>query len=335
MSHDHGHDHDHHGHARQAHGDHAHAHGTNDDAHAHHGHAHHAAPADFTAAFAIGIALNLAFVLVEAVYGVVAHSMALIADAGHNLSDVLALALAWAASVLVRRGPSARFTYGLRSSSILAALFNGALLLLVTGGIAWEAVLRLLEPAPVSGATVVWVALAGLAVNGTSAMLFARGSREDINIRGAFLHMAADAAVSLATALAGVGILATGWLWLDPVAALLIAVVIVASTWALLRDSVRFALNAVPGHIDPTRVRAYLAKLEGVAEIHDLHIWGMSTTETALTAHLVMPGGHPGDAYMAEVCHALREQFHVHHPTIQIEIGDRAHPCELAPDHVV
>jgi len=314
------HDHEHHHHD---HGDHRHG---------HHGQAH---AANYTVAFAVGIGLNLAFVVIEVVYGILAHSMALLADAGHNLGDVLALALAWGASALARRGPSARFTYGLRSSSILAALFNGGLLLFVTGGIAWEAAQRLFEPAPVAGATVIWVALAGILINGTSAMLFARHSRDDINIRGAFLHLAADAAVSLATALAGAGILATGWLWLDPVTALAIAAVIVWSSWALLRDSVRMALNAVPGHIDPELVRGYLAKLQGVVEVHDLHIWGMSTTETALTVHLVMPQGHPGDAYMAELCGALRDKFHVHHATIQIEIGDRAHPCALAPDHVV
>jgi len=284
-------------------------------------------------AFAVGIGLNLAFVLVEAVYGVLAHSMALLADAGHNLSDVLALTLAWGASTLARREPSERFTYGLRSSSILAALLNAALLLVVTGGIAWEAINRFAAPAPVAGETVIWVALAGILVNGASAMLFARDRRRDINMRGAFLHLAADAAVSLGVVVAGVGILFTGWLWLDPLAGLVIAVAIVWSTWRLLRDSVTLALNAVPEHIDPRVVRTYLSRLAGVTEVHDLHIWAMSTTETALTVHLVIPSGNPGDAFLAEVCKELRARYHVHHATIQIEIG--AQPCELAPDHVV
>ena len=284
-------------------------------------------------AFAVGIGLNLAFVLVEAVYGVLAHSMALLADAGHNLSDVLALTLAWGASTLARREPSERFTYGLRSSSILAALLNAALLLVVTGGIAWEAINRFAAPAPVAGETVIWVALAGILVNGASAMLFARDRRRDINMRGAFLHLAADAAVSLGVVVAGVGILFTGWLWLDPLTGLVIAVAIVWSTWGLLRDSVTLALNAVPEHIDPRVVRTYLSRLAGVTEVHDLHIWAMSTTETALTVHLVIPSGNPGDAFLAEVCKELRARYHVHHATIQIEIG--AQPCELAPDHVV
>jgi len=284
-----------------------------------HDHDHGAhAPRNAGRAFALGIGLNLAFVLVEAVYGVLAHSMALLADAGHNLSDVLALTLAWGASTLARRGPSERFTYGLRSSSILVALLNAALLLVVTGGIAWEAINRLAAPSPVAGGTVIWVALVGILINGASAMLFARDRRRDVNMRGAFLHLAADA---------------TGWLWLDPLTGLVIAVAIVWSTWGLLRDSVALALNAVPEHINPRVVRTYLSLLAGVTEVHDLHIWAMSTTETALTVHLVIPGGHPGDAFMAEVCKELRARYHVHHATIQIETG--AHPCELAPDHVV
>jgi cobalt-zinc-cadmium efflux system protein len=297
-----------------------------------HDHDHDHAPREHGMAFAVGIGLNFAFVVVEAVYGVLAHSMALLADAGHNLSDVLALALAWGASRLVRRAPSARFTYGLRNTSIFAALFNAAFLLLVTGGIVWESIQRLVDPEPVASRTVIWVAVLGIVINTASAIPFAR-SGGDINVRAAFLHLAADAAISLGVVIAAALTLATGWLWLDPAMGIAIALVIVVGTWGILRDSVALALNAVPAHIDPTNVRAYLAKLSGVAEVHDLHIWAMSTTETALTVHLVMPKGHPGDAFTAEICRQLRAHHHVHHATIQIETG--AQPCELAPDHVV
>ena len=286
-------------------------------------------------AFAIGIALNLGFVAIESVYGVLAQSMALLADAGHNLGDVLALALAWGASILGRRGPSQRFTYGLGSSSILAALINAMLLMLVVGGIAVEAVQRLMNPVPVATMTVIWVALCGIVVNTATALLFMRGREHDLNVRGAFLHMAADAAVSLGVVLAGVGMLYSGWTWLDPVMSLVIAAVIVASTWGLLRDSVNLSLHAVPPRIDTGLIRGYLCGLAGVAEIHDLHIWGMSTTETALTVHLVMPGGHPGDHLIAQVADELRERFGIGHATIQVETGDERHPCALAPDHVV
>jgi cobalt-zinc-cadmium efflux system protein len=314
MSHDHHHEHDHAHHSRG------------------NGGHHHHAPRNFGFAFAVGIGLNFAFVVVEAVYGVLAHSMALLADAGHNLSDVLALALAWGASRLARREPSVRYTYGLRSTSILAALFNAALLLLVTGGIVLESIQRLVEPEPVASKTVMWVALVGIVVNTVSAVPFAK-SGGDLNVRAAFLHLAADAAVSLGVVLAALLTLHTGWLWVDPVAGIAIALVIIVGTWGVLRDSVTLALNAVPPHIDPTNVRAYLSKLTGVSEVHDLHIWAMSTTETALTVHLVMPKGHPGDAFTAEICKELREHHRVHHATIQIETG--AQPCELAPDHVV
>jgi cobalt-zinc-cadmium efflux system protein len=300
--------------------------------HDHERHARHHAPRDFGVAFAIGIGLNFMFVVVEVVYGVLAHSMALLADAGHNLSDVLALMLAWGASRLARREPSERYTYGLRSTSILAALFNAALLFLVTGGIVWESIQRLVEPEAVASKTVMWVALAGIFVNAVSAAPFAK-SGGDLNVRAAFLHLAADAAISLGVVIAALLTLATGWLWLDPAMGIAIALVIIVGTWGLLKDSVTLALNAVPAHIDPAEVRAYLAKLGGVAEVHDLHIWAMSTTETALTVHLVMPKGHPGDAFTAEICKELRDHYHVHHATVQIETG--AQPCELAPDHVV
>ncbi len=302
-------------------------------AHAHHDHAHEHPGRG--RAFALGIALNLGFVAIESVYGVLAHSMALLADAGHNLSDVLALALAWGASILGRRVPSRRFTYGLGSTTILAALINSMLLMLVVGGIAVEAVQRLLNPVPVATLTVIWVALGGIVINTATALLFLRGREHDLNVRGAFVHMAADAAVSLGVVLAGAAMLYTGWTWLDPAMSLVIAAVIVAGTWGLLRDSANLALHAVPPRIDTALIRGYFSGLAGVAEFHDLHIWGMSTTETALTVHLVMPGGHPSDRFIAEVADELRERFAIGHATIQVETGDALHPCVLAPDHVV
>ncbi len=299
----------------------------------HHDHTHHHLGHD--RAFAVGIALNLGFVAIESAYGVLSHSMALLADAGHNLSDVLALALAWGASVLGRREPSHRFTYGLGSTSILAALFNAMLLMLVVGGIALEAVQRLTNPVPVASMTVIWVASCGIVVNTVTALLFLRDREHDLNVKGAFLHMAADAAVSLGVVLAGVGMLYTGWTWLDPMMSLIIAAVIIGSTWGLLRDSVNLSLHAVPPRIDTEQIREYLSGLAGVAEFHDLHIWGMSTTETALTVHLVMPGGHPGDHLTAQIADELRERFGIGHATMQVEAGDERHPCALAPDHVV
>ena len=295
---------------------------------------HHHGPADFGRAFAIGVSLNVALVIAQAVYGVLANSVALLADAAHNLSDVLGLLLAWGATILARRLPTQRFTYGLRSSSILAALGNGAFLLLATGGIAWEAIQRFTNPQPVAGTTVIIVAAIGIAVNTATALLFFSGRKGDLNIRGAFLHMAADAGVSLGVVLAGIGIVYTGWLWLDPATSLVISVVIVAGTWGLLRDSVRLALHAVPEAIEAEQVRAFIAAIPGVTEVHDLHVWGMSTTDTALTAHLVMPQGHPGDAVVASIAERLHDKFNIAHATIQIET-DVAHTCALAPDHVV
>ena len=276
----------------------------------------------------------MALVVAQAIFGVLANSVALLADAAHNFSDVLGLLLAWGATILARRLPTRRFTYGLRASSILAALANGAFLLLATGAIAWEAVQRFAHPQAVTGTTVIAVAALGIAVNTGTALLFMSGRKGDLNIRGAFLHMAADAVVSLGVVLAGIGIVYTGWLWLDPVTSLVISAVIVAGTWGLLRDSVRLALQAVPEGIEIERVRAYLADVPGVVGVHDLHVWGMSTTDTALTAHLVMPQGHPGDAFVAGISERLREQFNICHATIQVEI-DATHPCALAPDHVV
>lgn len=302
------------------------------------GHEHnHAEPhRTLGAAFALGIALNLAFVLVEAAYGVIGHSMALLADAGHNLGDVLGLAIAWGASVLARRGPSHRYTYGLRSSSILAALFNAIVLLIAVGAIAVEAINRFGAPQPVAPGTVMVVAAIGIVVNGVTALLLRRAHHHhDLNVRAAFLHMVGDAGVSLGVVLTGALIFATGWLWLDPATSLVVALVIVAGSWRLLRDAVNMALDAVPAGIDPAAVRDHLAGIAGVCAVHDLHIWPMSTTETALTCHLVIPAGHPGDQALAILAGELHQRFGIEHATIQVETGDPAHPCRLSPDHIV
>src|SRR5215813_6962727 len=315
MSHDHVHDHAHH---RHEHGGSRHVH----------------APADFGRAFAIGISLNLGFVVIEFIFGVLANSMALVADAGHNLSDVLCLAIAWVASILARRPPTSRFTYGLGGSSILAALFNAVFLLVAVGAIGWEAILRLFQPEPVAEVTVMVVAAIGIAINGLTAWLFASGRRSDLNIRGAYLHMAADAAVSAGVLVAGLAILLTGWLWLDPLTSLVIVAVIVWGTWSLLRDSLAMSVDAVPQSIDPQAVRSYLSSCAGVAAVHDLHIWPLSTTENALTAHLVFPAGHPGDEFLLRAASELRQRFGIGHTTLQIEISEET-ACHLAPDHVV
>ena len=307
----------------------------NHGAHAHlHLHHHRGGP-DYGRAFAAGIALNLAYVAAEAAFGALSGSLALLADAGHNLGDVLGLALAWGAAMLSRREPSGRFTYGLRSSSILAALANAIILLVVTGGIAWEALWRLSHPVPVAGGTVAWVAAAGIVINGATALLFARGRQRDLNLRSAFLHMAADAVVTTGVVIAGIAIALTGLPWLDPAVSLVISGVIVYATWDLIRSAISLALDAVPEGIDAAAVRAHLAAMPGVTAIHDLHIWGMSTTETALTCHLVMPSGHPGDAVLGRLARELDERFGIHHSTIQIELADSDEVCVLTPEDVV
>jgi len=312
---------------------HAHPHSAG---HSHHGHPHgHSHEIGHGRAFAIGIVLNLGFVAVEAGYGFWVDSMALLSDAGHNLSDVLGLAVAWGASLLARRSPTERFTYGLRSSSILAALFNALLLLVAVGGIVWESIERLIEPAPVAAGTIMIVAGIGIVVNGLTAFLF-MGGQHDLNIRGAFLHMVADAAVSLGVVLGGLAILWTGANWIDPVLSLMIAAVIVWGTWGLLKQSLTLSLQGVPNGIPMPEVRKALEGLPGVARVHHLHVWAMSTTETALTAHLVMPGGHPGDRFLTEAQQELTEHFGIRHATLQIEIHapgshDRGPDCPL--DH--
>jgi cobalt-zinc-cadmium efflux system protein len=315
--HERGHDHVHDGHADHHHGGNDH-HG----AHAHHdGHAHHAPPERLTRAFAIGIALNLAFVAIESVAGVFANSLALIADAGHNLSDVLSLVLAWGAMRLARREPTPRRTYGFRRGTILASLVSSALLLVALGAIAWEALPRFRAPAPVEGAMMIGVAAAGVVINGITALLFASGRHTDLNVRAAFLHMVGDAAVSVAVVAGGIGVLTLGWLWLDPALSLAIVVVIVIATWGVLTESLDMAFDAVPRSVEPHDVRAYLQRLPGVAAIHDLHIWAMSTTETALTAHLVMPAGRHDDAFLRQVAQELDRRFRIAHTTLQVEQG--------------
>lgn len=306
--------------------------------HSAHSHSHqqgHVHALDYGQAFAVGIAINLAYLIVEAGFGIYAASLALLADAGHNLGDVLGLGLSWGAAVLARRGPSGRFTYGLRSTSILAALANAAILLVVTGGIAWEGLWRLWHPVAVGGAVVAWVAAAGIVVNGATALLFLSGRRHDLNVMSAFAHMAADALIAAGVVVAGIAIALTGWPWLDPAVSLAVSAVIVYGTAGLTRQALGFALNAVPSGIDAAAIRAHLLAVPGVIALHDLHIWGMSTTETALTCHLVMPSGHPGDAALAALAHELEDGFGIGHATIQIELGDTAEACALTPEHVV
>ncbi|MDA9543548.1 cation diffusion facilitator family transporter [Bradyrhizobium yuanmingense] len=323
--------HDHHGHHDHDHAGHSHAHGhTHDHGHGH-GHVH--APANFGKAFALGITLNIALVVAEAVYGYVGNSTALLADAGHNLSDVLGLIIAWGASIAARRAPKGRFTYGFRASTILAALANAVFLLVATGAIGWEAILRLREPEPVAGVTVMVVAGIGILINGFTALLFAGGRKDDINIEGAYLHMAADAAVSLGVVVSAALIIWTGWLWLDPITSLIICATILWSTTSLLRGSIDMSMAAAPKGTDLAAIRAFLLARPGVSAIHDLHVWPISTTETALTCHLVMPAGSD-DAFLMQTTQLLKTSFRIGHTTLQVE----THPdngCALAPDDVV
>jgi cobalt-zinc-cadmium efflux system protein len=318
--------HDHSDHPSHAHDDHGHSHGG-------HGH-HHPAPTDFGARFLWAASLNAVFIIAEVIYGLKANSLALLADAGHNFSDVISLILAWAAWWLAKKKPVAGYTYGFRGASIMAALFNAILLMVAIGGIIWEAVQRFSSHQAVQGDIVMWVAGAGILVNGFTAWLFAQG-QSDLNIKAAFAHLAADAVVSAAVVVAGLVLMLTGWEWLDPALSIAVSVVIVWGTWGLLRDSVRLSLQGVPPHIDFSKVKAFLAGQPGVTDVHDLHIWGMSTTEVALTAHLTMPGGHPGDAFLHELAEELEHHHGIIHATLQIEMSDGAHACALAPDEVV
>ena len=301
--------------------------------HAHSGAGHSHAPKSFGAAFAIGTTLNFGFVVLEVVFGIYAHSLALVADAGHNMGDVLGLLLAWGASILARSAPTQRRTYGLRSSSILAALFNAIFLLVSVGAIAWEAIRRFGDPTDVAGKTVIWVSAVGIAINTATALMFMSGRKGDLNIRGAFMHMAADAGVSAGVVVAGFAILATGYHWIDPVVSLVISAVIIWGTWGLLRDSVNLALQAVPEGIDLAKVKEFLARLPNVTSVHDLHIWPMSTTETALTVHLVRDVDRCDSSLLEKCCKDLHDKFEIQHATIQFETED--HNCGLAPESKV
>lgn len=296
-----------------------------------HNHSH--LPENYNRAFIIGTILNVGFVGVEVGFGLITQSLALLADAGHNLSDVLGLLLAWGASWLTQRPATQRFTYGFGRSSILAALLNAMILLVAMGGISWEAIQRFREPNSVPGLTIIGVALVGVFINTITALLFVSGRQHDLNLRGAFLHMVADALVSVGVVLAGIAILFTRWYWFDPVVSLIIVGVVVVGTWQLLQDSLNLALDAVPNHIEVQAVQTYLAELPGVIMVHDLHIWAMSTTETALTAHLVMPEGYSGDRFLHETTEALHEHFGIEHITLQIETGDPDYPCSLKSGH--
>jgi cobalt-zinc-cadmium efflux system protein len=295
---------------------------------------HDHTPRDFGPVFAWAIGLNTTYVLVEAGFGFASGSLALLADAAHNLTDVGGLVLAWAAVALTRRPPTERHTYGLGRTSILAALLNGVALMIAVGALAWEAIGRFSAPVEIAGSTVLWVALLGIVINAATAYLFMRGRENDINVEGAFLHMAADAAVSTGVVISALVIMATGWLWADPLAGLLVSVVIAWSSFGLLRSAVHLSLDGVPEKINRTAVENWLAKQPGVASVHDLHVWPLSTTTTALTVHLVMPAGCPGDAFLDAVAHELEHQFGIEHATLQIERGD-GKECHLAPHNVV
>jgi cobalt-zinc-cadmium efflux system protein len=292
------------------------------ESHAHihsHGHGHAHTPADYGRAFAVGVALNLGFVVAETVFGFVANSMALLADAGHNLSDVLGLVVAWAGAIMAKRAASPRFTYGFKKAPILAALANCLFLLIAVGAIGAEAIRRLFHPSTTEGSTVIVVASLGIVINGVTALLFARGREHDINIRGAYLHMAADTVVSAAVVFAGLVIVWTGQRWVDPVISLAVAVVILWGSVGLLKESVWMSLAGVPSGIDVDVVEAELAELEGVDTVHDLHIWPLSTTETALTAHLVAPHIASTDELLQAARKMLHDRFRIEHCTLQIE----------------
>lgn len=293
------------------------------------GYGHNHNPTSYNRAFVVGLLLNTSFVLLELMGGFLADSVALMADAGHNLSDVLGLILAWVASLVARQQPSSRKTYGWRKSSILAAFLNAVSLLLVTGGIAWKALEQLFYPGDVQSNMIIWIAAIGVVVNTGTALMFLSGCRNDINIKAVFFHMIADTMVSVGVVLAGIGILLTRWYWLDPAFSLIISILIIVNTWELLKESFNLVVDGVPTKIDECAVHTYLSEFPGVTQIYDLHIWGISTTETALTVHLVIPQGHPGDKFLVQICQELHNNFGIDHSTLQVELGDLQYPCIL------
>lgn len=294
---------------------------------------HHHDSVNYGFAFGFGIILNMLFIIVEVVYGILGDSLALLADAGHNLSDVLGLAIAWIAVWLGKKAPTTNRTYGYKRSSILAALFNAIFLLIAIGGIAWEAIQRFSSPASVNGTTVITVAIIGIVINAITALLFMSGRKHDLNIRGAFLHMFADAIVSLGVVVAGFLILWTGWAWLDPLVSLVIAIVIFFGTWGLLKESLNLSLDAVPKGIDSNEIKNYLEQSPTIIEVHDLHIWGMSTTEVALTVHLIRSETEDDDLFLQTLSKELHDQFGIEHTTIQIEKGTFS--CSLASEDTI
>jgi len=305
--------------------------------HAHGGHHHHHQPDEgalLGRSFKIAVLLNILIVIFQVVYGVIAHSLALLSDAGHNLTDVLGLLFSWIAFSISRRLPTKRRTYGLRRSTILASLLNGSILLAASGGILWEAVSRFRNPQPVHGDTVMWVAGIAMVLNAASAFLFMKKREHDLNVKSAFLHLATDALVSLGVVISGFIIAETGILWIDPLLSILIVITIGYSTWGLFKESLDLALDAVPSSIDTEKVETYLRNINGVVEVHDLHIWGMSTTEAILTTHLVIPEREADDNFFTEVSRALHDQFGIEHATIQVEKGNGP-VCHLAPNEVV
>jgi cobalt-zinc-cadmium efflux system protein len=319
-------------HCTHSHGLHIHAHPQ--DGHRHHAH-HHVPPSGFDKRFAIGAAINLGFVAGELSFGFLSNSLGLIADAAHNFSDVIGLLLAWGGVWLTRFNPTEKHTYGYSGASILAALGNAALLLIAIGGIIVQAVNRFMHPAAVHSETIIYVALVGIVINGATAMLFYKDQHHDINVRGAYLHMLADAGISLGVVVAGLIIAKTGWLWIDPTVSLMIAGVILIGTWGLAKEALHLSMAGVPPHIDRNGVYNYLSSLPGVTEVHDLHIWAMSTTKTALTVHLLRPEGGIDDDFLHEIAAVLEKDFNIQHPTIQLEKGDKDGFCRFAPAEVI
>jgi cobalt-zinc-cadmium efflux system protein len=317
------------------HHNHSHDHHHCDHAHEHHHHHHHSPRSDYGRAFLFGILLNAGFVVIEGAYGFFTHSLALVADAGHNLSDVAGLIMAWGAFWLSRKKPNQYFTFGLRKSSILSALFNSILLMIAVGMILWEAITRFKNPNPIDSRSVMIVAGIGIFVNGITALLFFKDKDHDLNLKGAYLHMAADALVSVGVVISAFIISKTSLFWIDPLMSVIISLVIIHGTWSLLRDSLKLSMDAVPENINLLKVKEYLENIDGVFDVHDLHIWALSTTETALTVHITLKHNKIENEFISKISQELKNRFKIHHPTIQIEELDENFHCELKPEDVL